>query len=54
VKGVGALGLIFGSLVLLGHSLKRSDYLLAIGALGGFVPFIIGIVLLFSVFGFIH
>jgi hypothetical protein len=54
VKGICALGLIFGSVGLLGYSLKRTDYLLAVGALCGFLPFALGIVLLFSVFGLIH
>jgi hypothetical protein len=54
VKGVGAVGLIFGSLVLLCYSLKRTDYFLTLGVLGGFAPFALGIFLLFSVFGFVH
>jgi hypothetical protein len=54
VKGVCALCLIFGSLVLLGYSLKRTDYLLTVGVLGGLLPFALGVVLLLLVLGFVH
>jgi hypothetical protein len=54
VKAICALGLIFGSSILLSYSLKRSDYLLTLRVLHGFSPFAFGIVLLLSVLGFIH
>jgi hypothetical protein len=54
VKAVCAGCLIVGSFVLLGYSLKRTDYLVAVGILGGFLPFALGGFLLLSVFGLIH
>jgi hypothetical protein len=54
VKGICAICLIFGSLILLGYSLKRTDYLVAVGFLGGLLPFALGGFLLLSVFGLIH
>jgi hypothetical protein len=52
VKTVGAFCLVIGSLVLLGYSLKRTDYLLAVGMIVGFVPFALGLFYLLSVSGF--
>jgi hypothetical protein len=54
VKGIGALCLIFDSLVSLCYSLQRADYVLTVGVLGGFLPLAFSIFLLPSVFSLIH
>jgi hypothetical protein len=49
-KSLGATLLIICSVFIAGYSLKRCDYLLAVGLLGGLIPFLLGFFLLLSVF----